>query len=361
ENQEADALIGFLVAHDLATSHTEVTEPRHYRYRIAIDWDRLEETARAAGIDLDQALRRAPGEFGTPHHDRRAKEIVTTTPHQAEESPLDLATMAGQDIAMETGTGEPAPGEDNPERLAEALGLRFRNIEVLRQALTHRSVVHDWAGAVAGVPAPVANERLGLLGGAVLGLVVADDLFTHFPEASEGDLTKRRVALVRAEQLVRWAREIDLADYLYLGQGERVTEGARDRMLAGAFEALVGAIALDRGMREARRFLRRFLRRDRDRILAAHESANPKRRLQEVLQERFRLARAYRILGIEGPAHARVFTAEVTLAGRPLATGIGVSKRDAEQAAASAALADLPPALSDDAGSDASEPSDVGQ
>jgi ribonuclease-3 len=286
---------------------------------------------------------------------------VTATPNRAEESALDLAMTAGQEVAPETEVGEAAPGEDNPERLAEALGLRFRDIEVLRQALTHRSVVHDWAGAVTGLPAPLSNERLEFLGDAVLGLVVAEDLFAHFPEATEGDLTKRRVALVRAEQLVRWAREINLADYLYLGQGERVTEGARDRMLAGAFEALVGAIALDRGMREARRFLRRFLRRDRERILAEHESANPKGRLQEVLQERFRLAPAYRILRIEGPAHARVFTAEVSLAGRPLATGIGVSKRDAEQAAASAALADLPPVTGDDAGSGTSDPPDVGQ
>jgi ribonuclease-3 len=276
---------------------------------------------------------------------------VTATVHQADESPLDHDTTAGQTATMEPAFGEPAPGEDNPERLAEALGLKFRDIEVLRQALTHRSVVHDWAGAVTGLPAPFSNERLEFLGDAVLGLVVAEDLFARFPDASEGDLTKRRVALVRAEQLVRWAREINLADYLYLGQGERVTEGARDRMLAGAFEALVGAIALDQGMRGARAFLRRFLRRDRDRILAEHELANPKGRLQEVLQERFRLAPAYRILSVEGPAHARVFTAEVSLAGRQLATGSGVSKRDAEQAAASAALADLPPALSEDADS----------
>ncbi|MEA2532082.1 MAG: ribonuclease, partial [Thermomicrobiales bacterium] len=186
-------------------------------------------------------------------------------------------------------------------------------------------------------------------------------LYARFPDATEGDMTKRRVALVRAEQLVRWAREIDLGDYLYLGQGEKITEGARDRMLAGAFEAVVGAIALDRGMREARRFLRRFLRRDRDRILAEHEHANSKGRLQEVLQERFRLAPAYRILHVEGPAHARVFTAEVSLAGQPLATGTGVSKRDAEQAAASAALADLPPIATDDTEMAAPDPPDVGQ
>jgi ribonuclease III len=261
-----------------------------------------------------------------------------------------IPDQAGEEMAPDPAIDAPAPGEDNPERLAEVLGLRFRDIELLRQALTHRSVVHDWAGAVSGIPAPLSNERLEFLGDAVLGLIVAEDLFARFPEATEGDLTKRRVALVRAEQLVRWAREIDLAEYLYLGQGERVTEGAR-----------VGAIALDRGMREARRFLRRFLRRDRDRIMAEHEHANPKGRLQEVLQERFRLAPEYRILSVDGPAHARVFTAEVSLGGRSLATGTGVSKRDAEQAAASAALAALPPVASDGGEPVSGDPSDVGQ
>jgi ribonuclease-3 len=289
--------------------------------------------------------------------------VTAATPDRAEESAIDIAAQTGQDGDADAGLGEPAPGapgEDNPERLAEALGLTFRDIEILRQALTHRSVVHDWAGAVTGLPAPHSNERLEFVGDAVLGLVVAEDLFARFPEATEGDLTKRRVALVRAEQLVRWAREIDLADYLYLGQGEKVSEGARDRMLAGAFEALVGAIALDRGMREARRFLRRFLRRDRDRILADHEHANPKGQLQEVLQERFRQAPSYRILRVDGPAHARVFTAEVSLEERSLATGTGVSKRDAEQAAASAALASLPP-VPIDAEATTSDPADVAQ
>jgi ribonuclease III len=253
-------------------------------------------------------------------------------PAQIAESPVDETLL---------------PGEDNPERLAAALGLRFHDLDVLRTALTHRSVVHDWAGAVTGLPAPDSNERLEFVGDAVLGLVVAEELYARYPDAAEGDLTKRRVALVRAEQLVRWAREIDLGGYLYLGQGERITEGARDRMLAGAFEAVVGAIFLDRGLREARRFLRRFLRRDLARILAEHEHANPKGRLQELLQEHHRQAPAYRVVRIDGPAHARVFTAEVILDGLPLATGTGASKRDAEQAAAAAALAALPPASSD--------------
>jgi ribonuclease-3 len=226
-----------------------------------------------------------------------------------------------------------------PERLAAALGLRVRNIELLRLALTHRSVVHEWSAAAPGLPPPRSNERLEFLGDAYLGVIVAEYLYNRYPDAPEGILTHRRVALVRAERLVRWAREIDLGDYLYLAQGERVTAGARDRMLAGAFEALIAAITLDRGMREAKRFLRRFLDRDVKEVVADETSANPKGQLQELLQDRYRLGPIYRTIQAEGPAHARVFTAEVTMGERSLGVGIGGSKRDAEQEAARAALA----------------------
>jgi ribonuclease-3 len=231
--------------------------------------------------------------------------------------------------------------EQKPERLAEALGITFRNLDYLRLALTHRSVLHEWVTAAPGQPPPQSNERLEFLGDSYLGMIVADYLYAHFPNATEGELTSRRVALVRAERLVSWAREINLADYLYLAQGERVTERARDRMLAGAFEALIAAIALDGGMRKARRFLRRFLDRDIGALIEEEQLANPKGRLQESLQERYRDGPVYRTIRAEGPSHARIFTAEVSLAGRRLGTGVGGSKRDAEQAAAKAALEHL--------------------
>ena len=238
--------------------------------------------------------------------------------------------------------------DDHPERLAAALGLEFRDPDLLRLALTHRSVLHDWNAAAPGAdPPPVSrrsNERLEFLGDAVLGYVVADLLYHRFPEAPEGELTAQRVSLVRAERLVGWAREIGLADYLYLGQGEKVTEHARDRMLAGAFEALIGAVLEDRGLREARRFIRRFVEPDLPTALAGLHEANPKGRLQELLQEAYRVPPVYETLVAEGPAHDRTFTVEVSIEGRQLAVGTGRSKREAEQAAASAALAELDPA-----------------
>jgi ribonuclease-3 len=210
--------------------------------------------------------------------------------------------------------------------------------------LTHRSILHEVASAGISTahPAALTNERLEFLGDAVLGAVAAEYLYNLDPEADEGQLTRRRVALVRAETLVRWAREIDLGSYLYLGLGERPGSGSRDRMLAGAFEAVIGAVALDRGFGAARRFILRLLERDAPEILASAEGvANPKGRLQELLQDRYRRAPEYQTVSTQGPDHARTFVVEATFDERVLGRGVGPSKREAEQAAAAAALATL--------------------
>jgi ribonuclease III len=235
-------------------------------------------------------------------------------------------------------------GPDNPARLARALHFRFRDLGLLRTALTHRSILHEVASAGMSTvsPAALTNERLEFLGDAVLGAVAAEYLYNLDPEADEGQLTRGRVALVRAETLVRWAREIDLGSYLYLGQGESPGPGSRDRMLAGAFEAVIGAVALDRGFGAARRFIMRLLERDAPRILASAEgAANPKGRLQELLQERYRRAPEYETVSTQGPDHARTFIVEARFDERALGRGVGPSKREAEQAAAAAALATL--------------------
>ncbi len=235
-------------------------------------------------------------------------------------------------------------GSDNAARLARLLRFRFRDLGLLRTALTHRSILHEVAqsGVQNVSTATLTNERLEFLGDAVLGAVAAEYLYSLDPEADEGQLTRRRVALVRAETLVRWAREIDLGSYLYLGAGERPGEGARDRMLAGGFEAVIGAVALDRGFGAARKFLMRLLERDAPEILAEAEgAANPKGRLQELLQDRYRRAPDYETVGVEGPDHARTFLVEARFDDRVLGRGAGGSKREAEQAAAAEALAAL--------------------
>lgn len=270
-----------------------------------------------------RSARRA-AQAGTPSQD----DDGSITAHD------DVTT--GDEIPARAGSGDDAA----IVAFATMLGVRFRDLDLLRLALSHRSVLHDVIAAGEQVaPASMTNERLEFLGDAVLGMVAAGYLYAQDPEVDEGILTARRVALVRAETLVRWAREIGLGDHLHLGAGERVGEGARDRMLAGAFEALVGAIWLDRGHAAATRFLRRFVVRDAERVIADQAVANAKGRLQELLQERYRRSPAYHTVATEGPAHARIFTVEVLLDGRGLGVGVGDSKREAQQAAAAAALA----------------------
>lgn len=230
---------------------------------------------------------------------------------------------------------------DRPARLAAQIGIDIHDPHFLQTALTHRSILHEWAAANPETPLPDSNERLEFLGDAFLGLIVAEELFHTKPLAQEGDLTSWRVSFVRAERLVSWAREIRLGDYLYLGTGERITSGARDRMLAGAFEALIGAIALDSGLEAARAFVLRFVGRDLASVTSHTEHPNPKGTLQELLQDRFRAGPTYEILATDGPDHDRTFTAEVRFAGSQLGAGSGGSKREAEQAAAADALARL--------------------
>jgi ribonuclease-3 len=222
--------------------------------------------------------------------------------------------------------------------LADHIGITFTNPRLFRLALTHRSVLHDWLLLPEVDAILQSNERLEFLGDALLGAIVAEHLYAVDPVADEGALTRHRVALVRAETLVRWARELHLDTGLYLGTGESVTHSARDRMLAGAFEALVGAIHLDQGRDAAARFVHGFLERDMTLILADEASANPKGRLQEVLQERAQDAPAYETVAAEGPDHARQFTVAVTVQGEQLGIGRGRSKREAQQAAAREAL-----------------------
>ena len=232
---------------------------------------------------------------------------------------------------------EQPPKPTNPERLTRFLGITPRNLDLYRSALTHRSAA-GVAFSDADRPATESNERLEFLGDAVLGLIAAQELFRRYPGEPEGVLTRRRSAIVRTEQLAAWATELELDTYLYMAPSERASESGRDRILAGAFEALIGAIYLDRGLSAARGFITERLRRDIDGILRDAATSNPKGRLQELTQNLFRRAPVYRTMHAEGPPHARNFTVEVRFNGIPLAEGTGASKRAAEEAAAHAAL-----------------------
>lgn len=216
-------------------------------------------------------------------------------------------------------------------QLTELIDYRFRDPARLERALTHRS-----AG-------PDHNERLEFLGDAILGFVVANALFEKFSAAAEGQLSRLRAALVKKETLAEVARSLKLGDYLHLGAGELRTGGhARASILADALEALFAAVYLDGGEEEARRLILSLFQPRIDRMTADSGRKDSKTRLQEHLQARRLELPSYEIIAIEGAAHAQRFRCRCMVAGLDLeATGEGTSRRLAEQAAASAILAEL--------------------
>lgn len=213
-------------------------------------------------------------------------------------------------------------------RLEEALGHRFVNAGLLRQALTHRS--HS----------SPHNERLEFLGDSVLDCVVAALLYQRFPILREGDLSRQRASLVRQEALANIALTLSLGDYLRLGEGELKSGGARrPSILADALEAILGAIYLDGGFDAARAVIERLLQPLLDQIDPADAGKDPKTALQELLQGRRQPLPQYALLNTHGEAHAQEFDIECAIPSLAIRTvGSGKSRRIAEQAAAREAI-----------------------
>jgi ribonuclease-3 len=226
------------------------------------------------------------------------------------------------------------------EKPARALGHRFEDVELLRDALTHSSFANERPDE-----APANNERLEFLGDAVLELSVSRILWDRFPDATEGELTRRRADLVCEEELSDLARSLKLGDALRLGRGEARTGGRNNpRLLASALEACVAAVYLDGGVEAAMEVCRKLYER------RVHDeppgSRDYKTRVQELLQRGGRKPPRYRVVESSGPAHARQFVVEATIAGgeRARAVGEGHSKSEAEQEAARLLLRELEPA-----------------
>ncbi|ACM05802.1 MULTISPECIES: ribonuclease III [Thermomicrobium] len=240
---------------------------------------------------------------------------------------------------QQTNRAQSSGRDERVVQAMEALGIAFRRPDLLRQALTHLSYVYERSRSTQAA-VEEANERLEFLGDAVLELLVSEFLYRRFPTASEGELTAYRAALVRTPTLARWARRFRLDEFLYLGRSEVPRPGrpVRERILAGAFEAVLGALYLDRGIRVVRRFLHRLLLEEAEGLIAIGQNENYKGRLQELIQDRLRITPVYRTIAVTGPAHQRTFTAEVLIGERPYGVGHGPSKRAAEQEAARRAL-----------------------
>jgi ribonuclease-3 len=219
------------------------------------------------------------------------------------------------------------------EEFERRAGLRFDNRALLERALTHHSYVNEHPEAGED------NERLEFLGDAVLDFLSGSWLYKRYPQAAEGELTRLRSALVRTETLAQFARGLELGQYLRLGRGEEDSGGrSRPLLLCGAFEALTGALYLDRGEAAARHFAEPMF----ETLIATldHEELPPdaKSRLQEWAQSELGQTPHYRTANESGPQHSREFTVEVLIGGDLYGSGSGRSKNAAAQEAAAAAL-----------------------
>jgi len=233
------------------------------------------------------------------------------------------------------------PGEATllPERrqelegLAQRLGYRFENLELLDQALRHSSYAHE------NPETGSSNERLEFLGDAVLDLTVCTLLLARFPQSSEGDLSRGRAALVNARQLAGLARDLGLGAYLLVGRTEERQEGRKKpSLLADALEAVLAAVYLDGGLAAVTTLTERW-------FSPLLETALPgldfKTALQELTQARYKALPSYHVLAESGPGHAKHFQVEVRLNDVPLARGEGGTKKRAAQRAARLALEKL--------------------
>ncbi len=214
------------------------------------------------------------------------------------------------------------------------ISYTFKNENLLKQALTHSSFAHE-----KHMPPHSDNERLEFLGDAILEAVSSEFLFLNYKTLPEGDLTRIRASMVCEPTLAYCTKEIDLGNYIYLGKGEEMTGGRqRKSVLSDALEAVIGALFLDGGMEEAKRFILTYIMTDIEHKCMFSDS---KTRLQERTQADFKQNVTYELLDESGPDHAKRFEMCVKVGNRVLGKGVGNSKKAAEQEAAYHALLTL--------------------
>ena len=218
--------------------------------------------------------------------------------------------------------------------LIERLALPANDRDLLAQALTHASWLHEHPGEAAG-----HNERLEFLGDAVISLAISQELFRRHPDDDEGLLSSRRAGIVSTTGLARIATRLGIGDDLLLGEGESLRGGrVRPSLLASAFEALAGAVAIDTGWDVAAAWIAAVARPELEAAPTPAALKSPKSRLQELTQRTTGGRPEYRILEARGPDHEKVFRIEVLVDGRSIGAGVGPSRRIAETFAAAEAL-----------------------
>ncbi len=221
--------------------------------------------------------------------------------------------------------------------LETAIGYRFRNIQLLQNALTHSSYANErWHNSL------LSNERLEFLGDSVLGMLVAEYLYHNFPNRPEGELTRMRADMVCEQTLAAAANRIGLGSHLLLGHGEEQGGGRkRNSILADAMESVIAACFLDGGMEAALKVVQQFILVEVP-VTKLH-NADYKTKLQELVQQKKNQTLSYRLVGQSGPDHDKQFDVEVSLNGQVVGGGSGSSKKRAEQMAAKCAIEKLFP------------------
>jgi ribonuclease III len=215
----------------------------------------------------------------------------------------------------------------------QKIGISFNNINTLKLALTHRSYVNEHKSV------NEHNERLEFLGDAVLELIISDYLFKKYPKRPEGELTSFRAALVRTDSLANTSRELDIGKYLMLSKGEEDTGGRKKNyLLANAFEAIVGAIYIDKGYEQSRDFVLGYLIKKLEYIVKHRLDIDSKTKIQEVIQEKYKVTPIYEIVSEKGPDHEKTFTVVIKIEDNIIGKGTGMSKQKAEEKAAQKGL-----------------------
>jgi ribonuclease-3 len=218
------------------------------------------------------------------------------------------------------------------EECQKTIDYRFRNIDLLRGALTHTS------GADTRL---ASNERLEFLGDSVLGLVTCELLFQRFPDYQEGDLTKIKSVVVSRRTCARISRLLNLGDYLFLGKGMHLHAAVPASLLADVFESLVAAIYLDGGLEPAKAFILKYLIPEVDHVAEGAHGGNYKSLLQQVAQREFNATPQYVLLDEKGPDHSKCFKIAALIGRHTHAGAWGRTKKEAEQRAAMNALAQI--------------------
>jgi ribonuclease-3 len=220
-------------------------------------------------------------------------------------------------------------------KLQKKVGLDFKDQNLIKQALVHRSYLNEHPDFKLG-----HNERLEFLGDAVLEIVVTEYLYLNFKETPEGDLTNWRASLVNAKMLYEVAEELGVEEHLYLSKGEARDRNkkARQFILADAIEAIIGALYLDQGIKAAEKFILKNVISKLDNILKNQAYLDPKSHFQEKAQEEKGITPHYQIIDEVGPDHAKIFTVGLYLNEELIATGQGSSKQEAQVVAATAGL-----------------------